>query len=845
MQTDCGSLWIQGKPGSGKSTLMQHLYHRAKSESLEKQTLICEYSFFGQGRGPENTMSGLLRSLILQIITEKKQLAQPVFLEYEEQLQNGKEIWTQIRSLQDTLIRVLNQTHHDALDIQYCFFLDAPDECDDQSAAWYDHWKFFMKHVVKLHPKSNARVKVCLSSRPIPRLSVFFLDQPTIVVEEHNENDIKAFLTESTQVFPEFNEKFGCLVEEIAARSNGVFLWAKLIWRDIIFPKLDNRVLSWTFISIDDLKCLVSQQHPDLADFYRSTLQKIPNEFRSEASRMLRMIVASGRPMTIFEFRLAWAFGSQDHLSSEEELKASGRFPWALADVKSLIKSRCGGLAEVIPREEDKTPTVLLIHESVREFVSSLSDYEMKSIFRQEHLPENGHRILARACTKYLASSDANVMTNFLCTDRPSFSDALMFISHEIGFFNYASAHWLHHVRNAETQTSQPQAELLANDLARYLGLYKAFYNPQECLGYNEFWEAWRSIRGAQRRNGRNHVRGDPGPLCVAATCNMLLSATDLLKNGVSPDEGGGFPIQGAAWCDNHEMVLLLLDHGASVRSLARKPPENLQHAILSPLRQYIVSEDGLAEDSASHSSSASAALKTKAVKLLLDRGLENLEGEETSLDTLQALATMVGNLILIDDLVKRAMSHQNLEIYISSALLCLVGCVKTEAHLNKGKALPHLLRSLPIDIRARIIDCSLVWILSKSNDNYAQLARMIFDERLELDLEVSASKKHRVRFRHSILRLGSRACVSPASNPARTLPASGNAFEAIRIYRGNIPLDQQPTLTYKNPDPIRGPNERDVFSGKLHPKVRTMILSSRTGSIIRFTNKQVTAVVM
>ncbi len=66
-----------------------------------------------------------------------------------------------------------------------------------------------------------------------------------------------------------------------------------------------------------------------------------------------------------------------------------------------------------------------------------------------------------------------------------------MFIGLEIGFFDYASGHWLHHLRHAETQTSQSQAELLANHPARYLGLYKAFYNPRECLGYDEFWETW------------------------------------------------------------------------------------------------------------------------------------------------------------------------------------------------------------------------------------------------------------------------------------------------------------------------------------------------------------------
>lgn len=73
--------WITGKPGSGKSTLMKFIYSnirtkRALSKWCREETLVMA-SFFFWNSGSEMQMSreGLLKSLLWQVLTQRRLLS--------------------------------------------------------------------------------------------------------------------------------------------------------------------------------------------------------------------------------------------------------------------------------------------------------------------------------------------------------------------------------------------------------------------------------------------------------------------------------------------------------------------------------------------------------------------------------------------------------------------------------------------------------------------------------------------------------------------------------------------------------------------------------------------------
>ena len=65
-----GVLWIQGKPGSGKSTLMHFLVEHLKAKAELDQSVVCSFFIHGRGSKLQKTPIGLYRSLLHQILGE-------------------------------------------------------------------------------------------------------------------------------------------------------------------------------------------------------------------------------------------------------------------------------------------------------------------------------------------------------------------------------------------------------------------------------------------------------------------------------------------------------------------------------------------------------------------------------------------------------------------------------------------------------------------------------------------------------------------------------------------------------------------------------------------------------
>lgn len=75
-----GLYWINGKAGSGKSTLMNHIYtHKRRLELLREwcstpQLLTPAFFFWNSGKSLQKSVDGLLRSLLHQMLTQYREL---------------------------------------------------------------------------------------------------------------------------------------------------------------------------------------------------------------------------------------------------------------------------------------------------------------------------------------------------------------------------------------------------------------------------------------------------------------------------------------------------------------------------------------------------------------------------------------------------------------------------------------------------------------------------------------------------------------------------------------------------------------------------------------------------
>jgi len=81
LRTGTGIFWISGKPGSGKSTLMKHIYNDPRTMELisqwglQSRQMVATFFFHHRGNAMQKSFEGLLRGIISQALKSEPDLA--------------------------------------------------------------------------------------------------------------------------------------------------------------------------------------------------------------------------------------------------------------------------------------------------------------------------------------------------------------------------------------------------------------------------------------------------------------------------------------------------------------------------------------------------------------------------------------------------------------------------------------------------------------------------------------------------------------------------------------------------------------------------------------------------
>ena len=225
LETSHGLLWIKGKPGSGKSTLMKFLIEQSSPSSGSMRLL---FFFNARGTELEKSLLGLYRSLILQLVKDKRSRpAMGFFLtkldEKEIVLGEGKSTWL-LKELQDALGDVITNGQLPAVEL----FVDTLDECDENEV------RRFVRFIGALAMKSIVKgliLNICWSSRHYPHVSTKHSFE--LFVEEQNNADIRNYVQAQLRACGTLDEELR-FEEEIVEKARGIFLWAILVVEKLI-----------------------------------------------------------------------------------------------------------------------------------------------------------------------------------------------------------------------------------------------------------------------------------------------------------------------------------------------------------------------------------------------------------------------------------------------------------------------------------------------------------------------------------------------------------------------------------------------------------------------------------
>ncbi|KAI0546744.1 hypothetical protein F4679DRAFT_404747 [Xylaria curta] len=390
LQSGTGLFWINGKPGSGKSTLMKFIYNDHRTHELlddwKKDGMIrAAFFFHHRGNVLQKSFAGLLRSILSQIVSERRDLARLLSEFYQP------EGWS-LSNLQKGFRKIVFQ---DELPLHICLFLDALDEYDGQLESLCR----FLKDLGEIQPSETKTIKVCFSSRPWETFTAAFQNTLGFSIQSFTQADIQDYCLgsmrdESAIILQE-------LVPNIVSRANGVFLWVKLVIKDLVDATKKVQ------LSKKNLQEHLNAFPTELDEYYAEIIKRIPVTNRWKAYALLEVIVRSPAVLTPREALVAMS--TSDAKSWEEAAKAwhvlfkevgeigtpSDDKSFAMFSNKRL-KEYCGGLVEVVGADGINS-YIQVLHQTVEDFAK---DPKFKTLVLGEQAKltaENGHTFIGKA----------------------------------------------------------------------------------------------------------------------------------------------------------------------------------------------------------------------------------------------------------------------------------------------------------------------------------------------------------------------------------------------------------------------------------------------------------------
>ncbi|CAG8096966.1 unnamed protein product [Penicillium olsonii] len=412
-----GLLWIKGKPGAGKSTLMAFL-HSELSKS-PNQGIRLDFFFTARGVELQRTPVGMLRSLLNQILGLDPTVGPQIRKAYGEQCRRsgtGEGLWGWPKNILEDLFAdvILASASRQHVTV----FIDALDETGAESAQKLV--KYFHR-LLEQAEKAKTSLRICIACRHYPNTGNS--ESVEIHVEKHNNEDIASYIKESlngTDMDPSPSQdkpQHQMLMESLIQQLNGVFQWAHLM-----IPLTQQRILDG--VSFDDICCWISNVPTGLEDMYLCILKNVIQVWNLQESFLLfQWLSLAERPLTVTEMRYALAAGNAQITRTPKAMEDTSGFIQSDTVMKQRIKALSGGLAEVISSGGLKE-VVQVIHQSVNDFLRKeglavLSDLIGASSpgAKAEDIVFQSQASLYRSCLYYLAIHHLRGQTSRKCPE--------------------------------------------------------------------------------------------------------------------------------------------------------------------------------------------------------------------------------------------------------------------------------------------------------------------------------------------------------------------------------------------------------------------------------------------
>jgi ankyrin repeat protein len=476
-----GFLWIRGKPGAGKSTLMK--FALADARKTKAADVVIAFFFNARGDDMEKSTLGMYRSLLLQLLEQLPTLQSCFESLHIHKSHIGAEYQWSLETLQALFEEAVQSLEGSSV---ICY-IDALDECEEQQIR---NMVTFFESVGELGVTTSKSFQVCFSSRHYPNITLERGLNLVLEGQEGHTQDIVNYVKSELKIGE--SKVAQQIRHDLEAKAAGVFMWVVLVV-DILKQEYDRG-------RIHALKKRLNEIPANLHELFRDILTR---DSRDQDELILC---------------IQWVLFAKESLSPEQlyyailaGIEPDALGPWNPGEVtedtiRHFILDASKGLTETT---KSKYRKVQFIHESVRDFL--LKEDGLGNIWPnlKENFEGQSHDRLKTCCLTYMDQDVENFIKTYGGLPIASSRQALELRDSVAGaypFMTYAVQNVLYHADKAEGARIAQQDFVGDFPMTRWIKLDNLFEKHQ----IRRHTNAVSILYVSAERNMANLVRSHP-----------------------------------------------------------------------------------------------------------------------------------------------------------------------------------------------------------------------------------------------------------------------------------------------------------------------------------------------